>query len=368
MRGALARMAAVLRGAVALAAVVSAVLGNSGALSWRWLVPAVILVAGWTAIYLTVAWSTGLRPWLVASDLAITAALCLAVGQLVPSAAIPGTVNWVATIASMSVVTAQLGGLPWIALPGGLITAIAYVAGARLARSPDGGVAEGILLISQATVAAAVMVVALSAERAAVRAFTGLQQAEDELAVAASRRDDERAQLRLVHNGPLTTLTMALHNVGPPGRVLRTRAAATLERLQELTGDAPGPAGQVRLDERLAVVLAWYDRLAVAATLRPCLASAGAAEAFTAAAAEALENVVRHAAVASATVELADFNDTIILTVKDAGRGFDAVRQLTAGFGLREDVVARMAAVGGSATISSAPGAGTAVRLEWRRD
>ncbi len=208
MRGALARMAAVLRGAVALAAVVSAILANSGALSWRWLIPAVILVAGWTAIYLAVAWTT----------------------------------------------------------------------------------------------------------------------------------------------------------------VLRTRAAATLERLRDLTGDAPGPAGQVRLDERLAVVLAWYDRLTVTSAMPPCLVPAEAAEAFTAAAAEALENVVRHSGIAQATVELADVSDTIILTVKDAGRGFDAVRQLTAGFGLREDVAARMAAVGGSATISSAPGTGTTVRLEWRRD
>ena len=47
-------------------------------------------------------------------------------------------------------------------------------------------------------------------ERAAVRAFSALEAEQTAAALSAARREDGRSQLRLVHNGPVTTLTMAL--------------------------------------------------------------------------------------------------------------------------------------------------------------
>jgi hypothetical protein len=370
MRSALARMAAVLRGAVALGAVTSALLGAGRPLSWYWLAPALAVVCGWTSIYCKVAWSAGLLPWLVLGDLAVTAGLCLSVGHLVPAIAAVGTVNWVGTIVSMSVVTAQLAGTPAVSVPGGIIVAASYLIGAHLSHISDGGVPEAILLVSQAAVAAAVMVIALTAERGAVRAFTDLQRAEDAAALAASRREDERAQLRLVHNGPLTTLTMALHSdARKPSAVLSARAAATLDDVRQLAGPAVvvPPDGQVRLDERLAVTMAWYGQLRLTIAVAPSSVPADVAEAFARAFAEALENVARHAGTDVANVELSDEDGVVTVTVSDSGRGFASTGLPDTGFGLREDVAGRMAAVGGSAAVRSAPGRGTVVNLEWRR-
>jgi len=369
MRGALARMAAALRAAVAIVAVASAVVGGGPPLSWWWLIPALVTVICWTSVYAAVAWTQGLRAWLVGADLALIAALCLAIGKLVPATAVPGTVSWVSTIASMAVVCAQLGGTPAISVPAGLLVAASAVAGARLAHSPDGGVAAGILLTTQAVVAAGVMAVAMRTERGAVRAFTGLQRAQAAAELAAAQREDERAQLRLVHNGPLTVLTMALHaGAKRPSGVLRHRAAATLTELPHLTAADAVNGVQARLDERLAQIMVWYEPpLTITADLPPCSVPAHIAEAFAGAAAEALENVVRYAGTQRVTAELEDTDRVVRVTVTDQGRGFDPDRPPGPGFGLREDLAGRMAAVGGSATVRSAPGEGTVVQLEWPR-
>lgn len=84
------------------------------------------------------------------------------------------------------------------------------------------------------------------------------------------------------------------------------------------------------------------------------------------AAAEALENVVRHAARATVRVCLTATHDTVRLTVADDGPGFPPSRMDEAEnegryglTGIRE----RLAAAGGSATIRSVPGEGTTVVL-----
>jgi len=51
--------------------------------------------------------------------------------------------------------------------------------------------------------------------------------------------------------------------------------------------------------------------------------------------------------------------------IVDTGCGFDADRVSTHRRGVAGSIVARMAAVGGRATVRSAPGAGTVVQLEW---
>jgi signal transduction histidine kinase len=370
MRIGLARIAAVLRAATTVVALVAAVLGGGGLVSWWWLVPAVVIVAGWSAVYAARAWSKGLCSWLIATDLVVATSLCLAIGRLVPAAALAGTANWTALVAGMAVIAAQVAAIPAVGLPGALAVSIGYVLGARLAGSPDGGLPGGVLFASQAVVATAVMAIALRTERAAVRSFTELERAQAEAAIAMARREDERTQLRLVHNGPLTTLTMALH-AGRPSEVLQARAAATLQELPQLTRGSDSvskKAGQVNLNERLAQVMLWYEpRLTIDARLRPCVVQTGIAEAFAAAAAEVLENIVRHAGAQRTKIELAD-GDAVTVTISDDGSGFDIADASIPGFGLREDVFGRMDAVRGTATVRSAPGAGTVVILRWNRD
>jgi anti-sigma regulatory factor (Ser/Thr protein kinase) len=288
----------------------------------------------------------------------------------VPAHEIPGTLNWVENLASMAVISAQLAGLPAVSVPAGLLVAASMVAGSRFAHSADGGFHAGLVLAAQAVLAAMVMAAAMRGERAAVRAFTALEAEQTTAALAAARRQDERARLRVVHNGPLTTLAMALDaGAARLSPVLRQRAAAARRDLLALASPPIASAGVVRLDERLAQVAVWYEqRLKITTALPPCPVPGDVAEAFARATAEALENVVRYAQTGQVHVALRDDESVVQVTVTDRGRGFDPARVSPSGFGLREDMPGWMAAVGGAATVRSQPGAGTMVVLEWRRD
>ncbi|MGH8896751.1 MAG: sensor histidine kinase [Egibacteraceae bacterium] len=80
------------------------------------------------------------------------------------------------------------------------------------------------------------------------------------------------------------------------------------------------------------------------------------------AAREALTNVTKHASVNDAVVRAASSAEGVEVVVLDQGRGFDP-HDPTDGYGLRYSIRQRMAAVGGSAQVWSAPGRGTRVRL-----
>src|SRR5262249_49895969 len=80
---------------------------------------------------------------------------------------------------------------------------------------------------------------------------------------------------------------------------------------------------------------------------------------------EALNNVVKHARASKATVHAAEEPDGVHLTVTDNGAGFDAAaaaRDPPRGPGMRS-MRERAAAAGIALTVTSPPGAGTAVRL-----
>src|SRR5215469_13411762 len=337
VRPAIARMVAALRAAVGVAAVTSGLLAGGKPLSWSILAPTLAVVAGWTALYVRVAWTRGLLDWLVGTDLLLTALLCLAIGHLVPASALAGSTSWVSLTAMMAVVSAQLAGKPALWLPPCLVAAGTMFVGSRLAHSPDGGDYTGSLMITQSVLTAIVMVIVLRAERSAVRAFADLERAQTEAMLAAARREDERAQLRLVHNGPLTILTMALHaGASRPSTILRQRAGEALASLRSMVAAAGTHAGQISLDERLTKVTAWYEALHVAADLQPCMVPADIADAFAGAVAEALENVVRYAGTQHATVLLREQQGVVQVTVTDQGRGFEPALVSGHGFGLRE--------------------------------
>jgi signal transduction histidine kinase len=78
---------------------------------------------------------------------------------------------------------------------------------------------------------------------------------------------------------------------------------------------------------------------------------------------EALANVVKHARATSATVRVAATDLTVSIEVSDDGRGFDPAAVGPEHFGLRS-MRGRVADLGGRLEITSAPGRGTAVRVE----
>jgi signal transduction histidine kinase len=77
---------------------------------------------------------------------------------------------------------------------------------------------------------------------------------------------------------------------------------------------------------------------------------------------ESLNNVVKHAGVPSASVDLAFREEAIEAVIRDCGRGFDPEAARGGGFGLatmRERIESR----GGTLSIRSTPGSGTEIRI-----
>jgi signal transduction histidine kinase len=92
---------------------------------------------------------------------------------------------------------------------------------------------------------------------------------------------------------------------------------------------------------------------------------------------EALSNVAAHAGTGEAWVEVsaaapeenpdgsADGPPRLQVTVRDRGAGFDPARVDRARLGLRRSIAERIDDCGGHASIWSAPGQGTVVRMSW---
>jgi signal transduction histidine kinase len=82
---------------------------------------------------------------------------------------------------------------------------------------------------------------------------------------------------------------------------------------------------------------------------------------------EAFANVVKHAGATSAWVQVEARRGRVLVEVRDDGSGFDPAARHPGHFGL-ESMRSRAAELGAVLTISSAPGAGTAVRVEAMAD
>ncbi|HVF79005.1 MAG TPA: ATP-binding protein [Solirubrobacteraceae bacterium] len=88
-----------------------------------------------------------------------------------------------------------------------------------------------------------------------------------------------------------------------------------------------------------------------------------AGEALVAAAREALRNAARHAGSAPVVVFAELTAAGVEVFVRDDGAGFDPESVPAGRRGIRDAIIGRMAAAGGSATVESAPGEGTEVAL-----
>jgi signal transduction histidine kinase len=94
--------------------------------------------------------------------------------------------------------------------------------------------------------------------------------------------------------------------------------------------------------------------------------SAIEAQAITQATLQAIDNASRHSRATKFELVLdSPAPGTIEITVRDNGLGFRLDRLPKDRIGLRTSLIARMEAIGGSATITTAPGAGTEIRLRW---
>ncbi|MEV4175257.1 ATP-binding protein [Nonomuraea sp. NPDC049709] len=210
---------------------------------------------------------------------------------------------------------------------------------------------------------AAWILVRHAAKRADLMAAEALR-ARGEATVAEAVRAEEREQVNSLHDTAATTLLMVgLGQVRSDAGWLAPQARRDLDRLRSVSGQAPEEADLVDLLRAdLAVTHLTVDFDGPERLRLPF----DVARAITDAAGEALTNVRRHSGTARATVRLRGDARALRLDIADQGKGFSPDAVPGTRRGVRESIRGRMERVGGTATVTSAAGEGTQVRLEWR--
>lgn len=230
---------------------------------------------------------------------------------------------------------------------------------------------DGLSILEFTVVMATLLVVALRAGSA--------QDVEMAIAVrdargAAESLSQTRQRSRfaaLVHDDVITTLIVASLASRRIPAIERSAAKAML-RLDEFL-DAP--AAEPPLDMELlqtelrAAVTDVVDGVSFEGSFGKYNKElpGQVALAITGALGEAARNSVRHAGSASVRRKLtmsATANHLVVEFVDD-GPGFDPARVANNRFGIRTSIRARVTESGGDAIVSSTPGAGTVVRIEW---
>ncbi|MEU4805516.1 ATP-binding protein [Actinosynnema sp. NPDC023587] len=325
-----------------------------------WVASVVVGLWVWSAWY--VRWG-GAR--LLVADTAVVVALCVAQRWIVPVEALSDSTNWVLAIVSCTAVAHQ-----WLTSTrrGALLTAVlvvALLAGDVLA-APQGwgtAVSTGLWTVVEAALSRLLFLLVRNGSRRADRAVAAGARARTDAAVAAARRDDEREHLALLHDTAASTLlavgSRMVERVEP---WLADQAARDLAALA-------APPGFPEGREDLARLLGEVARHApVAVSLRsPDTVPVGAVRgaAVSAAVREALTNVARHAGVGTAEVLVRRAGGLVVVEVVDRGRGFAPGSVPAHRRGLSCSVRQRLARIGGRAVVTSRPGAGTSIRLEW---
>jgi len=203
-----------------------------------------------------------------------------------------------------------------------------------------------------------------------VRLIEELRASRQRLVTA---QDEERRKLeRNIHDGVQQQLVALNVQLGLLGRVagpgkaaemasdLQVRAGEALEDLRDL---ARGIYPPLLADKGLAAALEAQARKAVVLTTVYADGVGRFSQAVEStvyfSCLEALQNVAKYAEATKATISLSNGDGLLRFAVTDDGRGFDpsATRH---GTGL-QGIADRLAAIGGSVEIISAPGAGTTI-------
>jgi signal transduction histidine kinase len=188
---------------------------------------------------------------------------------------------------------------------------------------------------------------------------------------AARARSEERAELAArVHDSVLQTLALIQRQADDPRRV----AAIARRQERELRGwlyeDRPLGDDEASLLASLSAAAADVEELH---GVRVELASAGDApvdertRALVLAAREAMTNAAKFAGVAEIDVYVEANDDAVSVYVRDRGAGFDRAAVPEDRRGIAESIEGRLDRVGGTAQITTAPGAGTEVELRLPR-
>ncbi|MEV7550509.1 ATP-binding protein [Amycolatopsis sp. NPDC089917] len=346
------RFAGPARGAGLLVISVFGVLATpSGALPLAFGLLALALL---TAVAEHLAGKTGRgRPVAFALTLIRAAAICGTQFLTAPEA---GELNqWALNVLTITAITLQWEWRPRITLPA--------VAGLLAIEVVPLGFEDGFSVVLRVLLEAALARGAFLLLSHITRRIDRLRERRARLAreesLAVERRRQEREYLAVLHDTAAATLL----TVAQRGETADPASVAGYARrdLAILTGES-GPGSVVDLETSLRGVLAQSPvRVETRWSPVPPI-PASAALALVRAVREALTNVDRHSGVGEARLIV---KDGVRVTVRDEGRGFDPASTPAQRRGVRGSLVERMAAAGGRAEVTSAPGAGTTVDLVW---
>lgn len=326
--------------------------------------PAVAVVLIVTALALTAAATlalresqlTLLRPAVVATELAIGAALVLADGwAYAPGHAFSAEQSLGSVWPLVGVLTAGVALGPVAGASAGAVLALARV-GSVLANGASDWRSEHVLSLVNTGVFYAL------AGATAGYLYRLLRTAEREVSMVRAREE----MARTLHDGVLQTLALVERRAGD-------EALAKLARDQErelreyLFGTTPRPRGAadlgaavLRLGSRYEEVFGGRVQVLVPDDL-PAL-PATKVEALAGAIGEALTNAGKHGGARHITVYAEPGDGEVFCSVKDDGSGFDPA-STTEGVGLRSSIRGRITELGGRVEVASSPQGSTEVRL-----
>ncbi|MEU7861607.1 ATP-binding protein [Nonomuraea sp. NPDC049141] len=318
------------------------------------------------------AWTCGYAWWLRAGRRSLPVALDVVVllglfASVFWTGAVEDTnTGWLRLLVTFACVTCQwhtaplAGGAAALAAGGGAAVLLTAAGAADVDASLIGGT---VWMVPAAALSRAAWALVQRAAKRADRMAAEAVRARGESLVAAAVRAEERELANALHDTAATTLLMVgIGQVRSDADWLAPQARRDLDRLRSDNERAPQHADLVdllRADLDATHLTVEFD---APAQLRLPF---DVARAIADAARETLTNVRRHAGTTRATVRLRGDARTLRLDIADQGKGFSPTDVLATRRGIRESVRGRMSRLGGTATITSAEGEGTLVRLEW---
>jgi signal transduction histidine kinase len=328
---------------------------------------ALAFMVGWTILTVAAfARPSGRKPWLIVADVAVAVTLVLSTRLIDTPARISNGAPTIPGIWSCSAVLAcAVAGGPWVGLAGAVTVSAADLA-ERQAFLPQSTFTNIVIVLIAGGVGGYVVRLSLQTEEAVDRA------ARTEAAVA------ERDRIaRGIHDSVLQVLALVSSRgrelggeAAELGRLASEQESALRALVSGTTTEPDAETGQI--DVRGLIEPLADGRITVACPATPVLLPAAAARAVGGAARAAVDNVRRHAGNGARGWVLVDDEGTAIrVSVRDDGPGFATGRLTDAAaagrLGVSQSIVGRMRDVGGTATVTSAPGQGTEVDLSVPR-